>query len=251
MLYAQDVPERALRIYAKDYQHGHAEPAHQHACAQLIQAVQGVIRVSTTQGLWVIPPGRGVWVPAFTEHSLKMRGAVKLRTLFVDPLARADLAADCRVISISPLLRELILSGLKVEPNYLPGSREERLMELILDELRTLPIVPLNLPMPESECLLMLCDEVQRNLAAPWDLAYAASRSGVSARTLSRQFQRETGLSFIEWLRRKRLLESLEALAMGHNIVDVALLVGYDSPSAYSSMFRRCLGVSPSEYLGL
>lgn len=251
MLYAQNVPERALQIYAKDYPHGHSEPPHQHACAQLIQAVQGVIRVSTPQGLWVIPPGRGVWVPAYTQHSLKMHGLVKLRTLFVDPLARADLADDCRVISISPLLRELILSGLQVAADYSSGGREERLMELILDELRDLPVVPLHLPMPKSECLLTICDEVHRSLAAAWDLASAASLAGVSTRTLSRQFQRETGLSFIEWLRRKRLLESLEALAMGHNVVDVALAVGYDSPSAYSSMFRRCLGVSPSEYLGL
>ncbi|MNG06245.1 Regulatory protein SoxS [compost metagenome] len=57
-------------------------------------------------------------------------------------------------------------------------------------------------------------------------------------------------MSFIQWLRRMRLLASLDSLAAGHPILDVALDLGYDSPSAFSAMFRRTLGVSPSAYFG-
>jgi hypothetical protein len=38
---------------------------------------------------------------------------VAARTLFIDPLARADLPATCQIVQISPLLRELILSSLR------------------------------------------------------------------------------------------------------------------------------------------
>jgi len=44
------------------------------------------------------------------------------------------------------------------------------------------------------------------------------------------------------------LLEALNQLAVGVSVIDVALALGYDSPSAFSAMFRRSLGVSPSEY---
>lgn len=46
------------------------------------------------------------------------------------------------------------------------------------------------------------------------------------------------------------LLASLDALAAGHSILEVALDLGYDSQSAFSAMFRRTLGVSPSLYFG-
>lgn len=40
----------------------------------------------------------------------------------------------------------------------------------------------------------------------------------------------------------------MNGLALGQSVLDVALELGYDSPSAFSAMFRRTLGVSPSEY---
>ncbi len=45
------------------------------------------------------------------------------------------------------------------------------------------------------------------------------------------------------------LLLSLPRLASGVSILDVSLEHGYQSPSAFSAMFRRSLGVSPTEYL--
>ena len=52
-------------------------------------------------------------------------------TLFVDPLARADLPAQCRVVQVSPLLRELIICAMEIAPGYPSGGRDERVMELI------------------------------------------------------------------------------------------------------------------------
>jgi AraC-like DNA-binding protein len=57
------------------------------------------------------------------------------------------------------------------------------------------------------------------------------------------------GMSFGQWLRRMRLLLSLPRLAAGVSVLQVALEHGYDSPSAYSAMFRRTLGIAPTVYL--
>jgi len=249
MLFNQDfLHNQSIVPYAKDYQHGDFEPNHSHNCAQLIHSLSGVVQVNTRQGSWVVPPGRGVWLPARTEHSLSFTGKVAARTLFVDPLARADLPARCQVVQISPLLRELILCAFDIPADYQSGGREERVMELILDELRILPILPLQLPEPRNDRLLMLCQQIQQSLSQPWEIEQAAKFLNISSRTLSRHFQRETGLRFGDWVRRARLLAALNALAIGRSILQVSLDLGYDSPSAFSAMFRRQLGVAPSAY---
>ena len=141
-----DFSTRPLVPLAHDYLHGASEPWHHHACAQLIHTLSGVVRVETEFGSWVVPPSRGVWLPAFTRHALQITGSVAARTLFIDPLARADLPASCQVVQISSLLRELIVTALSLPEHYSAGSRAERVMELILDEIRGMDVLPFALP---------------------------------------------------------------------------------------------------------
>lgn len=155
---------QSLAAIAVDYQHGDCEPSHSHSCSQLIHALSGVVQVSTHHGVWMVPPGRGVWLPAHVTHSLRFIGGVQARTLFVDSLARADLPDQCQVVQVSPLLRELILASFSVPVDYMPGGRDERIIELILDELRLLPILPLHLPEPGDAQLMALCQQIQQDL---------------------------------------------------------------------------------------
>lgn len=240
----------ALSVYVKDYPHGMAEHLHAHDCAQLVHALSGVVRVETAEGVWMVPPNRGLWLPERVPHSLRAIGLVRARTLFVDPLARADLPESCGVVEISALLKALIVAAISIESRPPRGGRDERILELILDELRLLPMLAFSLPKPASPELLRLCQMVSERIADPWSLADAAKMLGVSERTVSRQFQRETQISFVEWLRNQRLLLALERLALGDSVLSVALAVGYDSPSAFSAMFKSRLGSAPSDYFG-
>lgn len=244
------MPRPLILPLAENYRHGEHIAPHCHDRAQLIHAISGVVTVNAHEGSWVVPPGRGVWVPAATEHELRMSGTVRMRTLFVDPAARADLPNQCQVIEISPLLRELIIRAMGIAPDHPAGSREARIMQLILDEIRVLPVFALHVPSPRSERLQALCEALRAAPDESWTLARAAAHVGLNARSLTRAFQRETGLSLVQWLRRMRLLASLDALAAGQSVLAVALDLGYDSPSAFSAMFRRTLGVSPSVYFG-
>ncbi|MEQ4530013.1 MAG: helix-turn-helix transcriptional regulator [Mixta sp.] len=239
---------RPLIPLAHDYQHGDSEPEHYHSCAQLLHTLSGVVRVNTRFGSWVVPPSRGVWLPAGTQHSLAISGQVAARTLFIDPLARADLPASCQVVQISPLLRELIISALTLPENYQPGSRDERIYELILDEIRVLPALPFHLPQPQSDGLKALCQRIQQQPGESWTLEKAAAQLNVSGRTLARHFYQQSGMQFSEWVRRARLMAALIRLAQGDAVIAVALDLGYESPSAFSAMFRRIMGVAPSDY---
>ena len=65
---------------------------------------------------------------------------------------------------------------------------------------------------------------------------------------MARLFQSETGLSFGAWRQQARLLEAMGRLGSGAPVTQVALDLGYDSVSAFSAMFRRAAGASPSAY---
>lgn len=243
-----DFSHRSLIPYAHDYRHGEHEQWHTHPCDQLIHTLSGVIRVETAQGTWVVPPARGVWIPAHVSHALHIDGDVQARGVFVQPLARADLPVICQVVRISELLRALIVNALDLPEAYQAGTRAERIYELILDEIRLMNTLPFCLPEPSSPRLKQLCDAVRATPAGAWTLENAARQVSMSGRTLSRHFYQQTGLQFSEWVRRARLLVALTRLARGEPVTQVALDSGYANPSAFSAMFRRVMGVPPGDY---
>jgi AraC-like DNA-binding protein len=115
-------------------------------------------------------------------------------------------------------------------------------------ELSFLPVEALNLPTPNHPGLAQLCNRVRNNLADPLSIEDAASSLHMSRATFMRLFQRETKMSFGRWRQQARMLGALSLLAEGQSVLHVALACGYDSPSAFTAMFRRSLGHPPSSY---
>jgi len=56
------------------------------------------------------------------------------------------------------------------------------------------------------------------------------------------------GLTFAAWRQQVRLVDALRRLAEGQAVTNVALDLGYQSPSAFTNMFRRALGRAPTRY---
>ena len=75
-----------------------------------------------------------------------------------------------------------------------------------------------------------------------------ANHLGMSARTFSRHFKKETGMPFSAWKQKMRILESVMMLKKNKNVTAVALEVGYSSTAAFSYAFRQAFGVPPSSY---
>ena len=233
---------------ARNYPSGHVIAAHTHRRAQLAYASEGVMRLSTAAGSFIVPPARAVWVPAGTEHWIAARGPLAMRTLYIEADAAPDLPGACRVVAVTPLLRELIQAAMGLTQAYPPGGPEARLMAVILDQIRTLPAAPLYLPMPSERRIKPMAEALRDDPADGRRLCEWAKAVGASERTLARLFVDQTGLSAGAWRQQARLLKALELLAGGRAVTAVALDVGYDSPSAFIAMFRRTLGVSPKRY---
>ncbi len=70
----------------------------------------------------------------------------------------------------------------------------------------------------------------------------------MDVKTIQRHFSSELGMTFGQWRQQARLLAAMERLAVGDKVIDVALAMGYDSPSAFTSMFKRQLGQTPAAF---
>ncbi len=238
-------PMAAMEI---DYPSGASTGLHAHPRGQLLYAIEGVMIVRSAVGAWVVPPNRAVWLVPELEHEVRMSGAVKIRTLFVDPQVAPHLPDTSCVIAVSPLLRELIVAAMRVPLDYEPDTRDERLMRLLLDELLEVDVLPLHLPMPKDKRLHQVCEGLIEQPDDTSTVEQWARQLDVTPKTVHRLFSRETGLTFGQWRQQARLLFALERLARGDRIIDVALDSGYASQSAFAAMFRKHFGTPPSAF---
>ena len=239
---------RAVAAMPKDFASGFVIQPHSHERAQFIYATAGTMRVAADGSMWVVPPQRALWMPAGVEHGITMLSDVTMRTLYLRDDAAAAMPPSCRVLPVSPLLRELIVRATELPLQYDEDGPAGHVIALLLAELHGLQSLPLQLPMPQEARLRALCLAL---LAAPGDqrtLREWAQSVNASERTVARLFQNETGLSFGAWRQQARLLEAMGRLGSGAPVTQVALDLGYDSVSAFSAMFRRAAGASPSAY---
>lgn len=223
-------------------------PFHRHARAQLVFCAEGVVSVTTARGLFVVPPQRAVWVPGGERHKVDGRRPFRLRTLYFDEARAADLPTATAVLSVSPLLRELVLAAVGLPWAWPAKGREARLVTVLIDELRQVPVAPLVLPRGRDPRLLRACAAIEREPGEPHDLEALARVAGTSSRQLARLFLRDTGLTPAAWRAQLRLLRALERLGAGEPILQVALELGYGSSSSFGVMFKRALGTTPGRY---
>lgn len=234
---------------AKSFPDGHLIERHHHLRAQLLHAVSGVMTIDTDDGAWLVPPDRALWIPAGVPHQIRVAGRLEMRTLYVRPDASTCLPQECRVLAVTPLLRELVVRATQLPVLYEQEGPAGAVMGLILAEIQTLPGLPLHLPMPRDRRLVKLCSLVTDDLAAGHSRDYYAARVGISSRSLTRLFQLQTGMGFLQWRQKARLLDAMRRLGSGESVTMVALELGYRSPSAFTAMFRRVLGAPPRQLL--
>lgn len=230
-----------------EYPAGFIDPVHAHDRIQVLYACSGVMSVVTPTTSFVVPPQRAVWLPAGMPHEVSCRGAVSLRTLYVDP-ARYAQAPACRVIEVSEFLRALILKVVSFGQDYDMDGQAGRIVEVLLDEIDAMPIAPYGATMPLDPRLLRVCAAILANPADNRDVDELAHIAGMARRTFTRAFKRETGMGLAVWRQQVRLMEALSLMAAGRPVTTIAFDVGYDSPSAFTAMFRRAYGVPPSMY---
>lgn len=220
--------------------------AHWHRKGQLVFALGGGVTCRVPSGLWMVPPHCGVWIPGSMEHSNIATANARIFFVYIEPGA-ADLPDRCCTLSISPLLRELIIElADRVEEDE---ARDGLLTTILLSELPRMPVQQLHLPISAEPRLRRIADALAQDPADRSTLAEWASRVALSDSSLARLVVKETGLSFGRWRQQLHLIVAIRELASGASVQQVSGDLGYASVTAFITMFKKALGKPPAKYL--
>ncbi|EDW2843599.1 AraC family transcriptional regulator [Salmonella enterica] len=223
-------------------------PFHVHRHGQLVMSLSGAVTCEVVNQLWMVPPQCCVWIPGDMPHSIRATTDVRLCMLFIDPVYTAELPLNCCTISVSPLVRELILDITEQSSDYVKGSLTFLKASVLLEELNKMPIENFCLPISKEPRLTKIIDAW---LADPSDRRTLTEWSkflSMSSRTLSRLVVKETGLTFGKWHRQLHLNIAMRYLSRGDTVQRVANDLGYDSVNAFITMFKKLAGKPPGRY---
>lgn len=246
-------PDRPVLARSETLGLGWAVRPHRHPRGQLLWAMQGVLRVVSDEGIWIVPPTHAVWIPGDMLHHTVTETEVEIRNLYVDPDALAKRPPlgeiGCSVRVMTPLMRELILRLCETDLSGLPDDRTRRLSEVALDEIERLAEAPLYLPGGQDPRLLRLTRHLTACPEDPRPLDTLAGLAGASPRTLERLFRNETGMTFRQWRSRLKVLQAVELLNRGESSTQIAHRLGYGNASAFIAAFRTHFGCPPQSFL--
>lgn len=217
--------------------------SHAHRAHQIVHAISGTMRVSVQNMMWFVPPGRALWIPAKTTHSIQCVGRVEMRTAYLSE-AYPPVHANVLVVSVSPLMRE-ILVRLTQDLN---SDVKLLLADILLIEIKQGMLEPFSLPIPNDPRIAQLAQHLQNSPADQVTLKVWAKRLGFSERNLIRSIRAETGMTFRELRRLTRIMVSLDKLSVGQSVTETAFDVGFETPSAFIHAFRLLIGITPRQF---
>jgi len=242
-------PGVTVSSLAYDYPPACLVPEHAHASDQVLYARSGVMEVRVGQSFWLIPPQFALWVPAGTQHKIRMCGAVSMRTLYLRPGTAEKMTNNCVVLHVTPLLRELILETVRLGQLRSRASLHIALRKLIVASLQSAMSVPTRLAIPEDRRAAAVATAAMAEPFNNRSFRALCEDAGASTRTIQRIFLREVGSNFETWRRQARLMKAIELLVGGCSVKEVSSRVGYQHPGAFVTLFRDTFGKTPKAWI--
>lgn len=241
-------PPNPLTMRVQAISPRHQFPDHAHDWHQLVYAVQGVLTVSTAEQTFIISPEQAAWIPIGVTHRVGSLLGAQFHSLWISKSFGANLPDSPAVISVTPLLKALIVEAASLETNSDPDGYRDRVVTLIMDQLRRAPQLAAALPWPRTPTLSQICEALFQDPSDGRDVETWASQLGLSSRTLTRRFEAEIGMPLRSWRRRLKVFRAIELLNGGASVTAVALDLGYSSASAFIFAFREEMGLSPHAF---
>lgn len=220
------------------------EEWHAHTQAQLTYSSQGALQIHTSDGIWTLPQGRALWIPAGHPHRTHAQGQVKTCNFYCSDRGKVT---DFIALDISTLTHSLLQRLIEQQG----GDEIHFLMEHLLKfELSraTVANVPF-LPLPRERRLKQVAQRLLEEEGAEESLEGLGSVVGASTRTLSRLFRHDTGLTFSQWRHQLLLMKSVSLIEQGHSLEEAARRLGYFNGSSFNAMFRKTLGQAVQRYM--
>lgn len=222
---------------------------HTHTKGQLYLLNTGIMACDSKEKHWTITPNCIGWIPPMVEHSAITWGKVSGWGLYIPHSWCYFLPAEVCLFQSNPFISALIERiAFFVNTDFLTNA-QKRIIRVLLDEIKqSAAINSLLLPLPQDPRLLKITQGILADFTKQRSQSEWANWAGISVRSLSRHFMAETGMSFSHWRQLAKVIASLENLAQGERICDIAYALGYSSVSTYISSFKSIYGITPNNY---
>lgn len=201
--------------------------------------------------LITFPDQSSYYLPKEEEHKPWTYFYIHFNGLAVEPFYKRIKELSPAVISLdldSPPIRmffelfSLVHNHKKLEPYK--GS--EWLFQFLIALLRSIEF-PSN--RKRSSCVLEAINWMQTNYSTPQNLEDMCRSIGVSLSHLTRQFNKEQGISPIKYLTRLRIEHSMYLLLNTDLTIDtIAKDCGFACGNYFSKVFKKMLTLTPHEY---
>ena len=232
---------------------GATSPVQSHARGHLVYAASGVLSVHTERGTSIVPANRVAWTPAGFTHHHRAHGDTDMRIVFLAPSLARLVPDHPAVFPASDLAREVLLAltgPRNYDRQHAPSTAAPALASSESSSTSSTKHheQPLHLPEPRDDRLRAVARMLHERPADNTTLAELGKTIGASARTLSRLFRDELGMTFYEWRTQLRIYHALVLLADGHDTTHVAHACGWANPSSFIAAFTNIIGTTPGRY---
>jgi AraC-like DNA-binding protein len=224
---------------------------HCHDTAILGFLESGLLGIRTKQESVVLAAGTISFIPPRTPHFEKAFGtAVSGWYVTIPENQCKSLPGHACTLELSDLLVALCKRIASWGDGKGRTNAQNRLTDTLLDEIRHARIAKgLSIPFPKKASLRAIA---KRIMVKPQDMhriGHWAKAAGMSRRSFTRHFSKETGLPFSHWRKRVKFHAGLIKLAGGSSVTEVAFDLGYRNVSTFIAIFRKQFGVSPLRYI--
>lgn len=221
---------------------------HSHEWGQVQLISGGILEMEAEDTRFLAPPHLAIWVPAGVVHKSFNRKPLSYCSINIGPELTHNFPERTSLIKVTPIVSAVIEDFRQRELNIAESEQDQRLVQVLLDQLATRDTQQHFLPSTDNKYLATILASVEENPIDNTSLSEWAERVHTTERTLARHCQAELGMSFTEWRLRVRYLHSMELLSHGRSVKEVALTLGYNQASPFIAMFKKYSGQTPEQY---
>lgn len=229
-------------------------PLHQHQKGQLTYVEGGITYVTVDSVTYVVPAKYFFWIPKGVPHILRLsHSATVLHSLYYythdddkDPFY-----TKLGIYGASDLLIEMI--GYTASwhdqmvdhntPNFVFLQALKNILPTFIDKN-----MQLELPFSDNPRMIKITDYLDVHFGLSLTLTDISSKFNMSERSVSRLFQAELQISFLQYLKTLRIVKAIELLMKTERSVsEIANAVGYVTLGSFSNTFYEFTGMRPLE----
>lgn len=103
-------------------------------------------------------------------------------------------------------------------------------------------------PLIKDSTVLQMIDYIKNNYEEKISISDLSKELAYSESMLNRKFKKEVHITFNEYLNRYRINKAIDLLKNSdYNITEIAYMCGYSSAKYFARVFKKYLGMSPSD----